>query len=228
MKNRNAKMKSLLIVVVMGILFSCEQSPVNPSQILDEVFIPQGYVQDHNPSMDNQSRLDELRLENPNDQFFYLKFVNGPASSLKEIMFPQKELVIKSIDSERGENRKDKQKFYGVIVKKIMGDISKEVFTILDRQPQPANGMKQFYAFISENMRYPAKAKKLGIEGKVFVEFVVDNNGKLTEVKAIKGIGVGCDEEAERVLKEAPNWDPGKVADMNVGVRMILPITYKL
>ena len=178
--------------------------------------------------MDNQSRLDELRLENPDDQFYYLKYENGPANSLQEIMFSQKELLIKSIDSDRDTKLGDKQKFHGVIVKKIKGDPVKEIFTILDQQPHPVGGMRSLYDFISENIKYPAQAREMGIEGKVFVEFVVGNDGKLINVKAIKGIGAGCDEEAVRVLKEAPKWIPGKVVDMPVKVKMILPISYKL
>jgi protein TonB len=88
--------------------------------------------------------------------------------------------------------------------------------------------MKAFYHYIQENLKYPEEAKKQGIEGKVFVQFVVDKDGKLTEVKAVKGIGAGCDEEAVRVIKEAPAWNPATVVDMPVKIRMILPITYKL
>ncbi len=69
---------------------------------------------------------------------------------------------------------------------------------------------------------------QMGIEGKVFVEFVVDKDGTITNVKAIKGIGAGCDEEAKRVIEGAPKWSPGKQRGRPVKVRMILPITFKL
>jgi protein TonB len=68
----------------------------------------------------------------------------------------------------------------------------------------------------------------MGVEGKVFVQFVVDKDGTLTDIKAVKGIGAGCDEEAVRVLKAAPKWKPGKQRGRPVKVRMILPITFKL
>ncbi len=228
MKNQRSILKSVFVFCLVGIIYSCEQNPVNPSLKLDEVLIPQGYVQDENPSMDNQSKLEELRLENPDEQFYYLKYVNGPASSFKEIMFPQKELVIKSIDSDKGTNQEAKRIYHGVIVKKIKGELKNEIFTIIDQQPQPFGGMKVFYSYVSENMKYPEQAIKRKIEGKVFVEFVVDEQGKLINVKAVKGIGSGCDEEAVRVISEAPIWKPAKVADMSVKIRMILPITYRL
>ena len=61
-------------------------------------------------------------------------------------------------------------------------------------------------------MTYPSQARRMGIEGRVFVQFVVDKDGSVTEVKAVKGIGAGCDQEAERVLKTSPKWTPGKAA----------------
>jgi periplasmic protein TonB len=103
-----------------------------------------------------------------------------------------------------------------------------EIFTIVEDQPTPAGGMQAFYKYVSDNLKYPAQARRMGIEGKVFVQFVVDRDGKLNEVQAVKGIGAGCDEEAVRVIQGAPKWNPGKQRGRPVRVRMILPITFKL
>lgn len=103
-----------------------------------------------------------------------------------------------------------------------------EVFTIVENQPTPNGGMTAFYEYIQQNLKYPAQARNLGIEGKVFVEFVVGPDGKLTQVKAVKGIGGGCDQEAERVISNSPKWQPGLQRGEAVNVRMILPITFKL
>ena len=103
-----------------------------------------------------------------------------------------------------------------------------EIFTIVEDQPTPDGGMAAFYQFVQKNLKYPAQARRMGIEGKVFVQFVVDKNGTLTEVQAVKGIGAGCDEEAVRVIEGAPKWKPGKQRGRSVKVRMILPITFKL
>ena len=77
-------------------------------------------------------------------------------------------------------------------------------------------------------MEYPAQARRMGVEGKVFVQFVVDKDGSLTDVKAVKGIGAGCDEEAVEIVKSAPKWKPGKQRGKAVRVRMIIPITFRL
>jgi protein TonB len=103
-----------------------------------------------------------------------------------------------------------------------------EIFTIVEDQPEPPGGMAAFYQYIAKNMNYPAQARRMGVEGKVFVQFVVDKSGNITEVQAVKGIGAGCDEEAVRVISEAARWKPGKQRGRPVKVRMILPITFKL
>ncbi len=103
-----------------------------------------------------------------------------------------------------------------------------EIFTIVEEQPTPDGGMGAFYQFVRKNLKYPSQARRMGIEGKVFVQFVVDKDGTITEVAAIKGIGAGCDEEAIRVLKNHPKWKPGKQRGRPVKVRMVIPITFKL
>ncbi len=107
-------------------------------------------------------------------------------------------------------------------------EVAEEIFTIVEDQPQPKGGMGAFYEYIQKKLRYPNQARRMGIEGKVFVQFVVDKDGTITDVQAVKGIGAGCDEEAARVISEAPKWSPGKQRGKPVKVRMILPITFKL
>ena len=107
-------------------------------------------------------------------------------------------------------------------------EVAEEIFTIVEDQPAPKGGMAAFYEYVGKKLKYPAQARRMGIEGKVFVEFVVDKDGTITNVKAIKGIGAGCDEEATRVIQGSPKWNPGKQRGRPVKVRMILPITFKL
>lgn len=102
------------------------------------------------------------------------------------------------------------------------------IHVVVEDQPEPANGIQGFYKFISKNLKYPKNAKRLGIEGKVFVQFVVDKDGSLTDIQAMKGIGGGCDEEAVRVFKKAAKWKPGRQRGRPVKVRMIMPIVFQL
>ena len=228
MKTQNKILKSISFIAFATIIFSCTQDKIDPALVLDDVLVPEGYHQIDNPSSDALSRLEELRLEHPDDHFYYLERENKSVTSAREWVFPQKELKIEYADFEKAKSQDQNSKLMGIIVKKIKGDWGDEEFVVLDIQPSPKEGMKEFYQYISENLKYPEKAKQSGIQGKVFVQFIVDDKGKLTKVEAVKGIGGGCDEEAVRVLQDAPNWNPAKVVDMPVKTRMILPITYKL
>lgn len=103
-----------------------------------------------------------------------------------------------------------------------------EIFTIVEEQPAPVGGMRAFYEYVGRNLKYPAKAARMGVEGRVFVEFVVEKDGSLSDIKVAKGIGAGCNEEAVRVISQAPNWKPGKQRGNAVRVRMVMPIMFRL
>lgn len=107
-------------------------------------------------------------------------------------------------------------------------EVSDEIFMVVEDQPEPAGGMQAFYEYVGKNLKYPSQARRMGVEGKVFVQFVVNTDGSLTDVQAIKGIGAGCDEEAVRVIQSAAKWKPGKQRGRAVRVRMVLPITFRL
>ncbi len=107
-------------------------------------------------------------------------------------------------------------------------EVVEEIFTIVEQQPTPEGGIAAFYQYVSENLKFPAMASRMNVQGRVFVQFVVEKDGNLTDVKVVKGIGAGCDEEAVRVIKSAPKWNPGKQRGRPVRVRMILPIVFKL
>ncbi len=103
-----------------------------------------------------------------------------------------------------------------------------EIFIIVEESPQPIGGMAAFYQYVNDNIQYPRQAQTMRIEGRVFVQFVVNKDGNLTDIEVIRGIGGGCDEEAVRVLENAPRWQPGKQRGRPVRVKMVLPITFKL
>ena len=103
-----------------------------------------------------------------------------------------------------------------------------QVFTIVEESATPKGGMAAFYKFVGDKIKYPPQARRMGIEGRVFVEFVIGKDGTLSEVRAIKGIGAGCDEEAVRIVQSAPAWNPGKQRGKPVKQRYTLPIIFKL
>jgi periplasmic protein TonB len=103
-----------------------------------------------------------------------------------------------------------------------------QIFLVVEEIATPVGGLPAFYDFVRENMKYPGAAKRMDIEGKVFVQFIVEKDGSLTNVLAIKGIGGGCDEEAVRVVSAAAKWNAAKQRGKAVRQRMVLPITFIL
>ena len=101
-------------------------------------------------------------------------------------------------------------------------------FLVVEERPSFPGGEQAFYTFISKNMEYPRSAVRRGAEGKVFLQFVVEKDGLLTDIQVIKGIDPACDAEAVRVLKESPHWNPGKQRGQAVRVQMVLPINFQL
>jgi periplasmic protein TonB len=101
------------------------------------------------------------------------------------------------------------------------------IFVIAEKNPEPVYGFGNFYQQLSKNLKYPAQAKRMGTEGKVFVEFIVNKNGEPSDLKVIKGIGAGCDQEAMRVLA-LTKWEPGKQRGKPVRVKMVMPISFML
>jgi TonB family protein len=103
-----------------------------------------------------------------------------------------------------------------------------DVYTLVEETATPQGGMGIFYEHIAKKMRYPAQARRMGVEGKVFVEFVVQTDGSVTDVRVKNGIGAGCDQEAVDVVKTSPLWIPGKNKGIAVKQRIVLPISFKL
>lgn len=100
--------------------------------------------------------------------------------------------------------------------------------TTVERFPEFEGGMAAWTKFIQRNMRYPAMAQDNGTQGKVFVSFIVEKDGSISSVTLIRGIGDGCDEEALRVIRKSPRWNPGQQNKQSVRVRYTMPLAFQL
>ena len=106
--------------------------------------------------------------------------------------------------------------------------ISSSKFVSVEQQPEFPGGMNNFYVYIAKNIRYPKEARKNKIEGKVNVSFVVDRDGRLTQVKVIKGVSEDIDAEAIRLISSSPAWKPGIQNSQPVRVLYNIIIAFKL
>lgn len=103
-----------------------------------------------------------------------------------------------------------------------------EPFLVVEEMPLFPGGEGELLKFLSRNITYPQIAREANIQGIVYVQFVVEKNGKVSGVKTQRGIGGGCDEEAMRVLRMMPDWSPGKQRGIPVRVMFTIPVSFKL
>lgn len=106
--------------------------------------------------------------------------------------------------------------------------VEAEIFTIVEEQPGFPGGEGALMEYLGKNISYPQLARESNIQGTVYVTFVVEPNGSISNVKTLKGIGGGCDEEAIRVVKNMPSWKAGKQRGKPVRVQFNLPIRFIL
>ena len=103
-----------------------------------------------------------------------------------------------------------------------------EVYQIVEQMPKFPGGEEKMMEFVKKNVKYPQKAVEAGAQGRVFVGFVIEKDGSVGDVKLLRGIGYGCDEEAIRVVESMPKWKPGMHRGEPVRVSYQIPVWFKL
>ncbi|MCX2742889.1 TonB family protein [Mangrovivirga sp. M17] len=106
--------------------------------------------------------------------------------------------------------------------------IENKVHDFVEQSAHFPGGQEAWMKYLNNNLKYPAKARRMGIEGRVYIQFIIDKTGELTNIKVVKPIGGGLDEEALRVIKNAPKWNPGKQRGREVRQRMTIPVYFRL
>ncbi|HYH56471.1 MAG TPA: energy transducer TonB [Anseongella sp.] len=124
-----------------------------------------------------------------------------------------------------GDDGKGREALVGNVVDDNIYDIG-----IIQKKPKFPGGMDKILPYIMKNYRYLVRAKENNIEGTVFVQFTIDKDGSITDVRAVRGkeLGGGLAEEAVRVVKAMPNWEPGEQNGRKVKVRYTLPVVARL
>ena len=102
------------------------------------------------------------------------------------------------------------------------------VYQIVEEMPSFPGGETKLMEYIAKNLTYPQEARDKGIDGRVFIGMVIEKDGSVSNVKVLRGIGGGCDEEAVRVINSMPKWKPGMMKGDPVPVSYQIPINFKL
>jgi len=102
------------------------------------------------------------------------------------------------------------------------------IIEVPQTEAQFPGGITALYDFLNKNITYPAADRDAGVQGRVVVSFVIAKDGRISEVKIMKSLSPGCDEEAVRLVQSMPPWSPGKQGDVAVRSRRILPIVFKI
>ena len=206
------KISSVIAFCVVTILtFSCEEK-LEADTINDEKAISEHESKDSNNIINEKYK--ELTAEYPDVEFAVMEIPSGkdlsdlePAVDINKIKF----LDVRKVDEHTS--------FTTIIIEKsgLKGEIiepkgtnqSDEIFLVVEQPPEFPGGIREaFFEYVIENINYPKEAVQKGIAGKVFVQFIVDENGEIKDAKVVKGIGAGCDEEALRIVQKLSNMDP--------------------
>ena len=106
--------------------------------------------------------------------------------------------------------------------------IDTTIYNNVEKMPTFPGGEFKMYEFLAMNIRYPQRARQDGYSGTVYVRFIVEPDGTITNIEVAKGVGGGCSEEAVRVVKMMPKWIPGEAFGKKVRVTYTLPVNFRL
>jgi len=115
-----------------------------------------------------------------------------------------------------------------VLMPKMENQLDEDVFIIVEDMPEYPGGEQALRQFIADNVRYPVSAAENGIQGRVYVQFVVEKDGSVGRAKIARGVDPSVDAEALRVINTSPKWKPGKQHGQNVAVSYTVPINFQL
>ncbi|MEM8889629.1 MAG: energy transducer TonB [Bacteroidota bacterium] len=161
------------------------------------------------------------------DEFRYIAgIISAPSTTRTQITnIPTENLELESVSSNAFDPEMDKVK------REVQTTASRvnvnEPVVKADIMPSFPGGEAALYQFLSKQIRYPRQAVKNKTEGTVYVRFVIQPDGAITSPEVMRGIGFGCDEEALRVIRSMPAWNPGEIQGQKVPVFSSLAVNFK-
>ncbi len=115
-----------------------------------------------------------------------------------------------------------------VQVEEVVEEEETEIFTVVEQQASFPGGFGELNKYLAKNIKYPQQARETGTQGRVYLTFVVEKDGSITDIKILRDIGSGCGEEAIRVVKAMPKWQPAMQRGKKVRQQFNLPVSFSL
>ncbi len=220
-KKRSRWSRMMLTVPILGMLIyvlACESRDMDGGN----VNVPDGFSW-----IDPKTAPDKLQeeFENEDPEKMGILFFQGEMDeSVSRFMSSVNPKIVEVMKND------DQTEIYLIVDKELKqsSQTVDDALTFVDEMPVPTEGFEAFYHYIAKNMKYPTQARQNNIQGKVFVEFTVTEDGNVENTHVKKGIGLGCDEEALRVVSSYQNWKPGYLNGKAVKTSMIIPVSFKL
>ncbi len=247
-RRHNMAMLSVVVVIVLALLISLFVSSIERAEETitgeaEQEMVSVDTTQDEpEPEEEPEDRFEEPEVEEvlPEEVLNTVKvteiaIVDDDQVSKEDEVKNQEELT--QTETAFGASDFDKGTDDVTVVREVKNEVVVEekkapepekIFTAVEEQPKFPGGDAELYKWLSKNIRYPEMAAQNNIQGRVTVQFVVEKNGSVGEVKVVRGKDPDLDKEAVRVVKSLPKFIPGKMNGQNVRVWYTLPINFKL
>jgi TonB family protein len=231
LKQKVKQWKTGIVFLFVSILFlgiACQDQIAAEMNELSQTTTVAGDFPDHLLPV-----VEKIKQENPGIKLMYVEAESGNSEKIKS--FAQEDILFTHYEKNYDGDGNLAAERVGLIIRsggKIsqLADATKsedEVFLVVEENASPIGGMTALYEAINRELKFPEQAVKMGIEGKVFVELIIEPDGSTSTYKVLKGIGAGCDEEAVRAIVAANvKWNPGKQRGNAVRQKFVIPINF--
>ncbi|MCS6973687.1 MAG: TonB family protein [Cyclobacteriaceae bacterium] len=218
---------TFLFATALFTIISCRDQVMEEIQEASKTTTIAGDFPDH-----LKPHVERILAENPGVKVIYIEAESLTAEKVKEI--EANDILFMNVVKDG--NIGDAHRVEMIVradgtLSKVAGTTVMEgdIYLVVEEPASPQGGMTAFYEAIKQEMKYPAAAVQMNIQGRVFIEFVVEKDGTLSNHRVVKGIGAGCDEEALRALQSINiRWNPGRNKGVPMRTRFVVPITFKL
>jgi TonB family protein len=231
LKQKVKQWKTGIVFLFVSILFlgiACQDQIAAEMNELSKTTTVAGDFPDHLLPV-----VEKIKKENPDIKLMYVEVESENSEKIKG--FAQEDILFTHYEKYYDKDGNLTSERVGLIVRsggKIsqLAEVTKsedDVFLVVEESASPVGGITALYEAINRELIIPEQAIKMGVEGKVFVELIIEPDGTTSTYKLLKGIGAGCDEEAVRAIAAANvKWNPGRQRGVPVRQKFVLPISF--